>query len=215
MGMKVQALIKDGNWCVPLELQQYIHTANLPTIKGGSDQIVWIGGSKNKFSTTDAVEKIREKEVILQWPKYIWKHFLHPSIASNIWKLQQKVYVDDEIMRNRGYEMVSFCYICAAEQDSMNHTLWKCQFSSAIWSWLNSVFGFANPASFEEVCKAAKTKSSMIKQIWMTAACATMKELWFQRNAKLFEEKTPNLNRFKCRIMQLVYEGGYIMNGVR
>lgn len=48
----------------------------------------------------------------------------------------------------------------------------------------------------------------------MTAACATMKELWLQRNAKLFEEKKPTLNRFKSIILQIVYEGGYRMDGV-
>ncbi|XP_026410463.1 uncharacterized protein LOC113305660 [Papaver somniferum] len=206
--MKVQELIHDGSWCIPTELQQIIPKVNLPIISGGIDERVWIVGKDEKFSIYIAIEKIRHREAVLTWPKYIWKYFLHPSITSNIWKLQQAVYVDDEVMRSRGFEMVYVCCICFAEQDNMKHTLWECDFSVAVWDWLNRVFCFTKPNSLEDVCKASKNKSPLIRQIWMTTACATLRELWFQKNAKLFEEKKPNLNSYKSRIMQLVHEGG-------
>ncbi|XP_026447851.1 uncharacterized protein LOC113348338 [Papaver somniferum] len=95
----------------------------------------------------------------------------------------------------------------------MIHTLWQCNFSVEIWSWLGSMFGFKNPNSFEDICVAAKHKSPIIKEIWMTAACATMKDLWFQRNKQLFEEVQPNCNAFKCRIYKEVQEGSYRMKG--
>ncbi|XP_026383314.1 uncharacterized protein LOC113278781 [Papaver somniferum] len=111
--------------------------------------------------------------------------------------------------------MASACCICMEDQDSMDHTLWKCKFGIFIWNWLNEIFAFKNPSFFEYIYKAAKNKSPLVKEIWLTASCATLRELWFQRNEKLFEENKPNINRFKSRIFQLVYEGGYRMKGNR
>ncbi|XP_026383258.1 uncharacterized protein LOC113278707 [Papaver somniferum] len=111
--------------------------------------------------------------------------------------------------------MASTCCICMEEQDSIDHTFWKCKFGISIWNWLNEIFAFKNPSSFEDIYKAAKNKSPLVKEIWLTASCDTLTDLWFQRNEKLFEEKKPNINRFKSRIFQLVYEGGYRTTGNR
>lgn len=137
------------------------------------------------------MNKIRLKEPKVIWPSFIWKPFLHPRIESNIWKIQHQLYVDDEVMRKNGYDIVSICFICVAEQDCMNHTLWKCEFSINVWSWICSIFGFNKPNSFSDICKAAQQKSPLIKEMWMNAACTIMKDMWFQKNRNLFEEKSP------------------------
>ncbi|XP_026459371.1 uncharacterized protein LOC113360034 [Papaver somniferum] len=118
-------------------------------------------------------------------------------------------------MRKQGYEMPSRCCVCVEEQDSMEHTLWKCNFSVKIWDWLCAIFTFPRPLSFSDICKAARNQSPLIKEVWVTAACATMRELWFQRNAIFFEEGRPNINTFKCKIYQVVHEGGGRMKGNR
>ncbi|XP_026396709.1 uncharacterized protein LOC113291387 [Papaver somniferum] len=181
IGLKVNALFSEGQWNIPVELQSCISNHLLPAVHGGGDIRLWNADKNGTFSTHSAVERIRYHELVLSWTKYVWQHFIHHSIANNVWKLQQEVYVDDTIMVNRGFEIVSICCICCADQDNMNHTLWECEFSVAVWDWLNMVFGFSRPHSFAEVCQVAKHKGKMVKQMWMTAACATMKELWFQR----------------------------------
>ncbi|XP_026417116.1 uncharacterized protein LOC113312588 [Papaver somniferum] len=103
----------------------------------------------------------------------------------------------------------------AAAQDNMDHTLWHCKFSEEIWDWLYQVFKFPKPTSFSDMCKLAKNCSPLVKQVWMTAVCVTMRELWFQKNKKLFENIEPNINNFKNRILQCVNEGGNRMNGTR
>ncbi|XP_026396710.1 uncharacterized protein LOC113291389 [Papaver somniferum] len=181
IGLKVNALLSEGQWNIPVELQSFISNHIFPTVHGGGDIRLWNAGKNGTFSTHSVVERIRYHEPVLSWTKYVWKHFIHPSIAINVWKLQQEVYVDDTIMVKRGFEIVSICCICCADQDNMNHTLWECEFSVAVWDWLTMVFGFSRPHSFAE------------------------------RNAKLFGEMKPNLNRFKSRIIQQVHEGSYRM----
>ncbi|XP_026417428.1 uncharacterized protein LOC113312911 [Papaver somniferum] len=187
----------------------------LPEVSGGVDKMAWNGDIKGNFTTSASVEKIRLKEPKVSWPSFIWKPFLHPSIASNIWKIQHQLYVDDEVMRKNGYNIVYRCCICVAEQDSMDHTLWKCEFNVSVWNWICVIFGFNKPKSFGDICKAAQQKSPLIKEVWMTAAFTIMRDLWFQKNQKLFEEKSPQLNDFKRKIWKFVHEGSLRMKGTR
>ncbi|XP_026399265.1 uncharacterized protein LOC113295130 [Papaver somniferum] len=158
---------------------------------------------------------IRHKEQEVVWSKHIWNSYLHPSIASNVWKLLQCVYSDDTVMVKNGHDMVSRCCICASEQDSMQHLLWECKFSTDIWAWICSIFKFSQPKSFDDVWKCAAHFSSLIKQVWITTACSILKELWFQKNKCYFEGKNPNAQAFKCRIMKLVNEGGLRITGTK
>ncbi|XP_026383986.1 uncharacterized protein LOC113279506 [Papaver somniferum] len=170
---------------------------------------------KGYFSTSSVVEKIRNKEPKIHWPDQIWKKFLHPSIASNVWKIQQGVYIDDEKLIKKGCSLASKCCICQQNQDSMEHLLWSCSFRKHIWQWLITIFQFQIPTSFSEILNFAKHKSSIVKQAWITTACATMRELWFQKNKFIHENIPPNLECFKRRIMSLVFYGGYRMTGTR
>ncbi|XP_026419876.1 uncharacterized protein LOC113315841 [Papaver somniferum] len=61
--------------------------------------------------------------------------------------------------------------------------------------------------------KSSKYKSPLVKEVWITAACSTLKELWFQKNRKIFENIKPNEQQFKCRIKKLVFEGGLRIKG--
>ncbi|XP_026416788.1 uncharacterized protein LOC113312245 [Papaver somniferum] len=177
--------------------------------------MIWSSDLKGKFSTSAIVERIRSREPKVNWPAYKWKPFLHPATASNIWKIQHQIYVDDKVMMKNGFERVSRCCICTAEHDCMDHTLWECKFSLNAWAWICSIFDFEIPQSFNDVCKSAQHKSPLIREIWMTVACKIMKELWFQKNNKLFEEKSPQFNEFKRKIWQSVHEGGFRMKGTK
>ncbi|XP_026383255.1 uncharacterized protein LOC113278681 [Papaver somniferum] len=170
---------------------------------------------KRSFTTSSAVEKIRNKQPRIHWPDQIWKKILHPSIASIVWKIQQGVYTDDEKLNKKGYSLVSKCCIGQHHQDSMDHLLWTCSFNKHIWQWLVTIFQFQIPTSFSDILKFAKHKSSIVKQAWITTACATMRELWFQKNKLIHENIPPNLECFKRKIMSLVFHGGYRMAGTR
>ncbi|XP_026428241.1 uncharacterized protein LOC113324121 [Papaver somniferum] len=189
--MKVAEMLNGKIWKIPRELQSALNMERIPDIGEGTDTM--------KPS----------------WASVLWKYFLHPNIACNVWKLLQGIYTDDETMRKQGYEMPSRCCVCIEEQDSMEHTLWECNFSVQIWDWLCAIFNFSKPLCFNDICRAARNHSPLMKEIWITAVCATVRDLWFQRNAIFFGEGRPDINRFKCKIYQVVHEGGGRMKGNR
>ncbi|XP_026459214.1 uncharacterized protein LOC113359857 [Papaver somniferum] len=212
--MTMNDILVNGEWKIPSELQAFI-PSSLPAISGEQEKLIWSGDIKGIYSTSAAVEKVRTKEPRIHWPDQIWKKFLHPGIDSNIWKIQKSVYVDGAKLIKKGYSLASKCCICQQDQDSMEHILWFCNFSKFIWKWLVAIFQFQPPTSFSDVLKSAKQKSSIIKQVWLTAACATMRELWFQKNKLIHENIIPNVENFKRRILSLAFYGGFRMTGTR
>ncbi|XP_026397147.1 uncharacterized protein LOC113291878 [Papaver somniferum] len=160
-----------------------------------------------------ATNKLRHKETRKHWSRYVWNNFLHPSIASNIWKLVQGIYIDDAIMVKNGYDLASRYCVCEKDQDSMNHLLSNCVVSVEIWEWISAIFQFKAPKSFEDVWKCAENKSPLIKKIWITASCVILKEIWFQKNKKYFEEVKPNVQTIQRKVIKYVKEGGLRMKG--
>ncbi|XP_026428851.1 uncharacterized protein LOC113324776 [Papaver somniferum] len=204
--MKVADLLSNGNWSIPPEAQSIFSALNLP--EGGNDEIIWNASLSGEFLVSAAVNKMRFKEGNVRWSKYLWNSYLHPSIASNVWKLIYGLYMDDEKMVSHGYDMVSQCCICENAEHNMHHLFWECDFSSNTWNWLVGTFQFAVPTSFEDIWKSAINKSPLVQQVWITTACSTMKELWFQKNRFFFDNIKPNISSFNNRIMKMVFEGG-------
>ncbi|XP_026398927.1 uncharacterized protein LOC113294765 [Papaver somniferum] len=118
-------------------------------------------------------------------------------------------------MVKRGYELASRCCVCEESQDSMNHLLWHCYFSVEIWIWLVNIFEVGLPHSFDNIWNYSNNKSPLMKEVWITAACSVIKELWFQKNKKYFEEVKPNIQHFKQNIIKMVSEGGLRMKGTK
>ncbi|XP_026417250.1 uncharacterized protein LOC113312728 [Papaver somniferum] len=215
MQLKVQNLIINNQWNIHPQLQHLLQFDNLPQIHNGSDSIIWNLHSSGIFNNAKAVEKIRHKEDKVEWSSYIWRKSLHPTIASNIWKLLQGVYVDDDIKRKQGYDMPSRCCICKSEQDFMEHTLWLCEFSVQVWNWLGNMFQFPRPYSFSDVFSAAKQHGPIIDEVWIVSSCNVIKELWFQRNRVFFAGGDINFHGFTQRVMKIIQDHGIRIRWVR
>ncbi|XP_026383906.1 uncharacterized protein LOC113279425 [Papaver somniferum] len=153
--MAMQSLQEDLKWN---EIKSAIASFSLPDVSGMNDELCWKVTLSGEFIISAAVNKIRTRGEKVQWSKYIWNAFLHPSIASNVWKLIQGLYIDDTKMVKNGYDMVSRCCICEEDEDSMSHLLWECFTLKELWFQKNKIF-------FEEIkpdiskfkCKLLKT----------------------------------------------------------
>ncbi|XP_026398917.1 uncharacterized protein LOC113294756 [Papaver somniferum] len=69
------------------------------------------------------------------------------------------------------------------------------------------------PISFDEVFSMAKSKSPAVKEIWMSAALITIKELCFHRNRVVYDGFQPNEEEVKSRIFHFTKECEVRMKG--
>ncbi|XP_026451485.1 uncharacterized protein LOC113351766 [Papaver somniferum] len=69
--MKVNMLLQNNKWVIPIEMQGFISVTALPDVSGGEDQRVWSADRSGNVVTKIAVEKIRAKKPPLTWNKFI------------------------------------------------------------------------------------------------------------------------------------------------
>ncbi|XP_026383717.1 uncharacterized protein LOC113279232 [Papaver somniferum] len=198
--LKVSSLIVNGQWTIHEDFQQFFNIDQLPVPRDGADVVIWCNIHSGQFTVVDAMKKISSPMPKLHWYKKIWNHAALPSTTTNIWKITRGACATDENLIKKGFNMVSRCYICKNNIDSLNHILWNFNFSKLLWRWLGGIFHFLNPLSFEDVLKLSKTSSPMIKEIWAICSYTLMVELWFLRNNICYDEDKPNFTKIQYKL---------------
>ncbi|XP_026417301.1 uncharacterized protein LOC113312781 [Papaver somniferum] len=189
------------NFLIWFQSMSYLYSVWRKTKESGVAQLL------GDFSVSSAVECIRAKYSKVSWVHQVWNYSIHPNISSNIWKLIRNICPTDEKMKTRKFQLASRCCFCKKDEETLEHNIWKCNYSELIWKWLGGMFNFKNPKSFDEVFSSAKHKSLTVGEIWRYAAFITLRELWFQRNRSVYEDEVFNEQNIKSRILKLTAEG--------
>lgn len=79
--------VVDGVWEISSNLLEFFDPTELPVIDDNGDTNIWTGTNTGEFSVASAYECIRKKFQKLNWTRSVWHKSIHPSIASNVWKL--------------------------------------------------------------------------------------------------------------------------------
>ncbi|XP_026458825.1 uncharacterized protein LOC113359400 [Papaver somniferum] len=176
-------------WGIVEQLQSYLagwKVHELPVVDGSTDKLIW------SVSNSASV---------------------HPTVKGAIWKLASNICATDDNLKKKGVQITSRCYICKKEEESLDHLLWNCDFSTNLWLWMRNVFNFRNPSSFHDILGLAKYKSSVILELWIAFVLLILREIWFFRNNLIFEEEVDSLNKTKQKIIFLTDEGEFILKG--
>ncbi|XP_026419746.1 uncharacterized protein LOC113315705 [Papaver somniferum] len=209
--MKVSQLLVNNDWIIPHQFLEFF-SVNLPALYE-KDKLIWCGDMSGNFSFSSAIETIIIKYPKVYWYKKIWTPCVHPTKASNIWKITRNIGVTDENMNKRGFQHVSRCYICHEDRDSMDHIMWNCKFGQILWNWLGGIFSFLNPSSFDDILSLSKFKSPVIQELWLIASFCTMIEIWFTRNKMFFDEDIYNVVHSKRRVLHFAHECRHRLKG--
>lgn len=99
--MKVYSLFLEGEWVIPSEMPNVIEIEDFQVLDEERYKRVWNGAISGEFSLASAVESIRDKFPALHWTKKVWNNSIHPSISSNVWKLDGNVCATVNNMKNK------------------------------------------------------------------------------------------------------------------
>ncbi|XP_026398920.1 uncharacterized protein LOC113294758 [Papaver somniferum] len=193
----------------------YFDITELPVLVGEKDRRIWAKDKVGNFSVANAVQMIRKKYEKVSWTKQVWQPCIHPYTSTNLRKILRGACATEETVRKKVFSTVSKCYLCGKDQDTMDHILWHCNFSKAVWHWLCGVFYCPVPINFEEILSFAKQKNPAVKEVWYICAFNVMVELWLTRNSVLHEDATPSVDKIKRRIAGIAKEGKFRMKGRR
>ncbi|KAF9601168.1 hypothetical protein IFM89_017116 [Coptis chinensis] len=139
---RVSTLIHNGNWALPIQLQQLLSNAvswqNLQDLDTNEqDNMVWTPNHCGKFSMHSAFEEIRRKRPKPCWVSMVWRSYVPIKMAAIAWKLCNNCAVTDKSLMNKGLKLVSRCYMCGEEEETLKHLLWGCSFTITMWNWIS------------------------------------------------------------------------------
>lgn len=74
---RVEQLIMDGEWKIPIEMYKCFAKDDLPVFSNGADKKVRSGDIIGKFYVASAVQMIIDKYHVLRWAKQVWNPCIH------------------------------------------------------------------------------------------------------------------------------------------
>ncbi|XP_026396000.1 uncharacterized protein LOC113290633 [Papaver somniferum] len=105
------------------------------------------------------------------------------------------------------------CSVCQIEEETLEHVLWSCSFAKKAWRWISGIFNMMPHYNILAYNKAAKGRSRMFKDLWLVANLVVRSKLWFTRNKKVYEKKSPCWSVFQKRVFHLMHEYSVRMKG--
>ncbi|XP_026442635.1 uncharacterized protein LOC113342252 [Papaver somniferum] len=212
MNARVSDIIVQGAWQLQGVHLNTLSSAGfmldrLPSLRVGCDKKIWMPDLKGDFSVRSARELIRTKYPIMEEAKLLWKKVMHPSLAAQNWKFIRGACATLDKVRSRfKIALASKCRVCQNAEESLEHVLWSCSFATRDWNWMEGIFGIKTHYNLLVSYKNATQRSGIVQDLWLVANLVVRSELWFTRNKKVYEKKTPCWSLFQKRVFNLVHE---------
>ncbi|XP_026378407.1 uncharacterized protein LOC113272825 [Papaver somniferum] len=180
---------------------------NLPVLQGGTDTRVWMPDLNGKFNVRSAKQLVRKQYPVLEVYGLLWRKAIHPKLALDNWKIIREACATSDKVRSRfKIELANRCYLCKAEEESLEHILWSYSYATHIWEWISGIFNLRPYYDIVTGYKSAKGRSRIVKDLWLLSILVIRSELWQTRNLGYFENKTVTIHFFKQRIFHLIHD---------
>ncbi|XP_026399720.1 uncharacterized protein LOC113295603 [Papaver somniferum] len=180
--------IHDGAWVFNDNVPENLLVAgvdlkNLPMPMGGDDYSVWNPDYKGRFSVSSAKDLIRRRYPSLEGSNLLWRQSVHPALAARNWKLLRGSCATlDKVKSRFKFQVVNKCCLCNQQEETLEHILWSCSSAVRAWDWISGVFVISPQQNIVTCYKAAKSRSRMVKDLWLLAILVIRSELWMTRN---------------------------------
>jgi hypothetical protein len=132
-----------------------------------------------------------------------------------VWTVAQKGVLSGENLGKRGWEGPSICLLCLQEEESTNHLLLVCPFSSEVWQ-LALGLGASTPnlpqeihlllSNWQALCPFKTANQGHLLALWRTIPKFILWKLWLERNNRLFREENRTPAQVSTRVKALFSE---------
>jgi hypothetical protein len=121
--------------------------------------------------------------------KNIWKAKVLPRVAFFSWRAASGKILTLDNLRHRGIILASWCCMCKADGESVDHLLLYCPYAKKLWDMIFALFGihWVMPKQVIEVfsCWQGSLGRHQNLVIWKTIPHYLMWCIWRERNARI------------------------------
>ena len=174
------------------------------------DSITWKLSSDGCYSSKTSYNMQFLGQTISTMPCLVWKSWAPPKCKIFAWLIiQNRVWTADRLAK-RGWPNCGRCKLCNQGQESADHLLFKCRFTTRVWvavkDWLVlqdvDPYSWQNFHSVKEWWSEAIHKSGQSRKAMISLAMLMAWEIWKERNARVFRNTASTANMVITKIRE-------------
>jgi hypothetical protein len=177
-------------------LQEHLAARKIPS-QQGKDILRWGHSTTGAFNISEAYyikagHKTLPREEV--WGK-IWDMKTWPKINTFLWLVAHNNILTWDNLRKRGFIGPSWCHLCGQEEETQNHLLNLCPYSSCIWDHSASIMRTSdrNRTGLKETIEGWRSstyQSPILNRIWQLLPGFILWNIWKERNGRIFKSIT-------------------------
>ncbi|KAF5204909.1 RNA-directed DNA polymerase (reverse transcriptase)-related family protein, partial [Thalictrum thalictroides] len=159
----------------------------------GKDRIIWMPSPTGLFSSKSAYEALRKKKEKVTWHSLVWGKMVQPKQSFSCWQLFTGSLPTQDRLRRRRIITKSECIFCKASRENSKHLFFDCPFSKNIWASVKHAIGLrqevmSSTCEWNYILRISRGKSDEA-EIVKAMVCATVSNIWKERNWRRFRNK--------------------------
>lgn len=197
------------DWEVPRMIEFYRTLEQCSGLQEGEDTLRWQKHSNGMYSVSSAYKDLnREGSQLSLWPwKHIWKVKVPYKVACFTWLVIRESVLTRDNLRKRGIPIVSRCYLCGNDAETISHLFLYCRVTSQLWDLFINLRGarWVMPGRTSELllCWNTEIEFTTDKNRWKIVPATIWWTIWKERNLRCFEDTTNSLQKIKMKCILL------------
>ncbi|GLJ10315.1 hypothetical protein SUGI_0125930 [Cryptomeria japonica] len=107
---------------------------------GEEDCLFWCAAKSRGYSVKLGYEVQRLRVVNPSWPsKLCWNNWVLPKAGAFLWIALNSHILTGNKLKTIGIHGPSWCVLCNADEESVDHLLFNCKFAQRCWEWFLSM----------------------------------------------------------------------------
>jgi hypothetical protein len=176
----------------------------------GDDTMCWKPAPQKGFKVNSYYRVLFSRDNISFPWKSIWKPKVPSRVAFFVWVAALGKILTSDNLRNRNIILVSWCCLCKADGETVDHLLLHCPFSRELWNMIMALFGvqWVMPCTVLDLlaCWQGSFGKHRLVEVWRCIPHCLMWCIWRERNMRSFEGVEHTLLSLKNTFLKTLFE---------
>ncbi|KAM0855446.1 hypothetical protein ACQ4PT_049767 [Festuca glaucescens] len=176
---------------------QYLHLWRVVQgiiLSEGEDSFIWKWMADGRFTTRSAYRDFLNGSTVLPGVAQVWHSFAPFKYRFHAWlALRGRCWTADRRLR-KGLPSHTLCPLCSTANETLDHLSLQCPFATAIWTGLlqHARIGIMPPVADSCLTSWWPTTVQQLpssdSKVPNSAIMLTLRSIWLERNARVFED---------------------------
>jgi hypothetical protein len=177
------------------------------------DQLIWGRKNGGEFNLKEARHYIAGQDQENPEPHWerLWNYPQWTKIKMFKWLILHKKILTWENLTKRGFNGPSRCHLCEIQEETTDHLLDECNYTTEIWDWVAIIYRQSNRVRGDIRATIKTGRRGIAIMRWLTCAWGLTSgmviwAIWKERNRRIFRNESQPTSRIKDIIITQIRE---------